>query len=655
MSKEFGKHHNVKDWMFYYKDNCYEKTLWMRLHSVIMKDHQNVGYFGSQKLSKHNSTSTMGMASKVTLHLYTKTDLNQLNRLIDEDLTRNLEAQQYEDDIKASKTSNVWLIQMPGDFSSDQIKLVLKNTSLRYNALSFVFQLLTNNTIEILDAYKITEESNVILKKFGMWSAINGLELQDVDIWSRRRSLEGLHLKVATAYSPPAITFIDNQCRYEQCFQGLFADAWHSLRKRMNFTYTIYKANEWGNLVNGTEWSGMVGMVKKKVVDIAVADLTITRERSTVVHFLQGLMEVEEELFMKNPTDALSLEAYTKPFTILSWIGIFFSVIVVSPIFAIISFYSEGSDAYRLDQCYNFVAQTLILRTSNILPNKDSARIVAGTLLFTGIVIYQCWEASLESMLAIRRPDVPFKTLRGLFKNSRYHLITAKGTVYIDQFKYSKDPFYIKVWNEKMKPYVKDFPLYENLAETTFKNQYSVSYGDLLLKEHELYKTCQIISLGHIIRTSQLAWAIGRESQFKEVFHHNINKLKEIGAIQKYSLAHSKSDQLCKDYGGDPISIKQCASAFFLLIGGICCGLFWFLIEHFIPYSWVSRIFSFGNKESRTQKTDRGRRTVKFGNVANISLSNRNIYRKRMNCKRRQHRIFKSNLQFERKIKNMST
>ena len=58
----------------------------------------------------------------------------------------------------------------------------------------------------------------------------------------------------------------------------------------------------------------MIGMLEKDEVDIAVADLTITKNRSSVVTFLQSLMESKEKLFIKNPNSALSLDSYTKPF-----------------------------------------------------------------------------------------------------------------------------------------------------------------------------------------------------------------------------------------------------------------------------------------------------------------------------------------------------
>ena len=38
----------------------------------------------------------------------------------------------------------------------------------------------------------------------------------------------------------------------------MFPDVWHALSERMNFTFTVERAYEWGSVVNGT-WCGMIG------------------------------------------------------------------------------------------------------------------------------------------------------------------------------------------------------------------------------------------------------------------------------------------------------------------------------------------------------------------------------------------------------------
>ena len=287
----------------------------------------------------------------------------------------------------------------------------------------------------------------------------------------------------------------------------------------------------------------------------------------------------------------MSLGAYTKPFTQLSWIGIFMTILMISPVVAMVVCYAGDTNGFRFQKWYSFVSQALILRVGHEMPINNASRIIVGTILFSGIVVYQCWEASLESMLAIKKADPPFQTLQELSKDSDYNLFTAKGTVYVDHFRYSKDPLYNKIWDEKMKPYVNEFPSYGELFEYAIDNPQTIIYGDSYSKQNELYHTCRIISLGHVVRASQLAWAIQKGSPFAEAFYYNINKLKEIGVIQKYVRAHSQIKQRCDLHGGDPIKMKQCVSAFFLLIGGVCTGLVLFVIELCMPYKFVNWIY----------------------------------------------------------------
>ena len=64
--------------------------------------------------------------------------------------------------------------------------------------------------------------------------------------------------RAASAYNPPAVTYIEDNCSTNDCFKGMFPDVWHALSIRMNFTYTIQRAYQWGSVVNGS-WSGMIG------------------------------------------------------------------------------------------------------------------------------------------------------------------------------------------------------------------------------------------------------------------------------------------------------------------------------------------------------------------------------------------------------------
>ena len=83
-------------------------------------------------------------------------------------------------------------------------------------------------------------------------------------------------------------------------------------------------------------------MLSRGEIDIAPADLTITKARSTVADFLPGMTSSYQQLFLKNPAEAPNWKAYVEPFTYNSWLVIFLFIVVVPLIVSAIILYGNG-------------------------------------------------------------------------------------------------------------------------------------------------------------------------------------------------------------------------------------------------------------------------------------------------------------------------
>ena len=68
---------------------------------------------------------------------------------------------------------------------------LLLNANYFYMQLGIKKTMDSDETIDIYDVYRIGQNSETILKKFGTWSTTYGLRITDPNIWSRRESLEG--------------------------------------------------------------------------------------------------------------------------------------------------------------------------------------------------------------------------------------------------------------------------------------------------------------------------------------------------------------------------------------------------------------------------------------------------------------------------------
>ena len=82
-------------------------------------------------------------------------------------------------------------------------------------------------------------------------------------------------------------------------------------------------------------------MIARGTLDISPTDLTITNSRSTVVDFLPAITESYQQLFIRNPAEALNWKAYIDPLSPLCWVVVILFVVVVPPIIAGIMLYGN--------------------------------------------------------------------------------------------------------------------------------------------------------------------------------------------------------------------------------------------------------------------------------------------------------------------------
>ena len=102
----------------------------------------------------------------------------------------------------------------------------------------------------------------------------------------------------------------------------------------MNFTYTLTKPPDgaWGSIQPDGSWNGMVNMLAKQDIDIAVSPFTMTYERSAVITFSTPLTQKYNGLFIKNPAETFNYMAYIEPMHWLSWVGIFILIVILPPL-----------------------------------------------------------------------------------------------------------------------------------------------------------------------------------------------------------------------------------------------------------------------------------------------------------------------------------
>ena len=611
MAKELGKRYNVKRWVFH--DPMADRLPWKQLIHSIMKEKDNLGYFASHTNSSKIASSNLDcqvLKSSLSLHLLFHQNIDHLQHMVSAENSEFPNPNCNEKFNKGlSSKSNIWMILMPDNVTIDGMREHVNEVDFTYDTNSFCFTFNSVNVIQIYDAYKIQADSNVTFKYFGSWNDKRGLSISKSDIWSRRVSLEGLHLRTVSGFNPPATAYITDQCSTNNCFKGMYPDIWNELSKKMNFTYTVSREYEWGAIVNGT-WSGMVGRLEKGTADIAVADITLTKDRSAVVQFLPPLEETQESLFLKNPIDAFSTNSYVGSFTYQLWIAIALWMLCIPAILAGMLFYGKDvcDRGIGLVYCCRFVVESMAVFITTAFPTTNSIKGAFVSVALGGMLIHYHWDAELITNLATRKIFIPFRNLDELLEKTSYSLVIGRGTSHLDSFRYAHDSVRRTLWAERIEPRLDDLPLYKDLITTILNDPNSVAYMESNTKISPEYINCQIIDTGTPLKKTQLGWAMPKHSPYYLTFEYHIKKLKEIGIVQRFAKMYEAEHQTCPDYSGKPISMQQCIVAFKILAAGYACGIFFLGLERCLPRRLMIKLQEISSKNGH--KTPEGKFTT---------------------------------------------
>ncbi len=188
-----------------------------------------------------------------------------------------------------------------------------------------------SNGTELEEWYRI--KGSLYTQLLGTWSERGGLLVETPAVWERRKDMHGTRLRIATNFG----AFFVLQSPGSTEFEGLAPDILRNVRGACNFSaeWTLPEDGKYGAPVGNGSWNGMVGMAQRKEVDLVVAALAVTLERSEAIDFTVAYHEGKSTLIVRNPTyfgglEEINLTAYLSVFTPLAWLSLALVLLSVS-------------------------------------------------------------------------------------------------------------------------------------------------------------------------------------------------------------------------------------------------------------------------------------------------------------------------------------
>ena len=85
-----------------------------------------------------------------------------------------------------------------------------------------------------------------------------------------------------------------------------------------------------------------------------------------------------------------------------------------------------------------------------------------------------------------------------------------------------------------------------------------------------------------------MAWSTQKDFPFKAAFTYHIRRLQEIGAVDRYLKNYEAEDQFCPNVSGKSLTMRQCAMAFLVFIGGLGGCIIILLLERWVSGEWIN-------------------------------------------------------------------
>ncbi|XP_023241501.1 glutamate receptor U1-like [Centruroides sculpturatus] len=388
-------------------------------------------------------------------------------------------------------------------------------------------------------------------------------------------SLDGRTIKVALQ---PHFPFYSRESEKNS---GVDIKLLDILSEYLNFTYKIRHSLDG---VWGTFNDGMIGMIRREEVDLAMAGMTVTSERSAAADFSLAYAFDRTVFVTRAPGQKSKTWAIFLPFARKTWMAIAVTIVLMTFVLSLVEngiFPSVWRTKPKLT-LYNsfFWIYRAVINQGCYAAISTRTRIVVSCWWLYVLVVSTYYTAKLMSYLTNPGLEQPVDTvpkLIELLKAGTYTCGTIKSSSDYALFKNHSNPVILETMNSDSSNFVKHDV--EGLKKCLEKN-YAYIAGELTIKADIRYESKFLFSKD-TFRVFGYGIALSKRFWHRQSFDHVIIRLFEAGIIDKWihSLIDKKRMQTIDEDRQNPLCLSDLQSVFILFIIGLIIAIIIFIIE----------------------------------------------------------------------------
>ena len=214
------------------------------------------------------------------------------------------------------------------------------------------------------------------------------------------------HLKVAIETWKPWF-LITEQNNGTFAYSGVMWFVLQHLSSVMNFTYDMVRPpdGKWGVKSETGNWNGMIGMLDRGEVDIALGPFSVTETREEVCDFTQPVL-IDYWTILMPVIKKKNLWAILAPFEASTWFALLFTISSFVMVLTLSLKIYHGK--MYLEKVVKFVICSITAESSFWIPRQANFEMVMSSIWSVMVLVLVCaYSGNLVAMLAAPSFPIP--------------------------------------------------------------------------------------------------------------------------------------------------------------------------------------------------------------------------------------------------------
>ncbi|XP_023344678.1 glutamate receptor ionotropic, kainate 3 [Eurytemora carolleeae] len=397
--------------------------------------------------------------------------------------------------------------------------------------------------------------------------------------------------------------------QYNGQFSGTQGMLFELMKGMMNFTYSALPSVDgfYGSKVEGgmkhkgktSQFNGLIGMLERSEIDVALSDLSLTFTRSQVADFGGKMLLQPTYCLITKPGKEISYEAYVNPLGKDIWMWVFICTIGLTTYMFGLQYVSGMLSTEKIKSqdetipgkiliSLGYVCRTMAnidLFLLEIIKFKWAWRILFLSFLVLGYMTVQVYNAELTSYLTSKVAKLPIDRMEDILDRSDLYLALPKGSFFVTLMEFATEGVYKRLYEEKVKG--KEYGVLswsddEVLLKAIQANYVVIGFGSTALGLIGRYP-CEITKLPiEPMFPTQLGIYLKKNSSLTKIFEEQLQLLQEGGIVNTIQIQadreESRKYKVCENTNLK-LGIQGTISMFIVVGVGIGAGLCLLILE----------------------------------------------------------------------------